>query len=501
MRFHGLDFMKFEENSKLLNRYLPAVLFLVAFFWKLPYINVRDISLDEPYSIYNAQKGVIDIIKISTEGEPTPPLFMLLLHFWIKLFGLEPASVRFLPLIFNALTVVFVYLTGKRFFSFWAGMIASGLFLFSTAHFFHGLETRAYSLKALETAASLYFYLGYIKNRNDRKALAGLVASNIMLVYTHYFGWFVVFSQLLSNLLYLRSYKTLWSHYKPQLYTFLGFIPMLWVLVNQFLISKKYGTYVEYPKPFDYINHLYAFLNSKYFVWIVLYTLGAGLVFLTINLILKRKAYFSLHAVTLLIWWIVPYTVMFFVSWKIPMFNGRYTLFTTIGMYLLAGALIDLLFVRNKFILPLVSVFVLASMYYYLQILPRSTGYRELKKSIEYVKSIKKEGDIIIIYPKWSELQFAYYYDRTLFMDHEDIYNTLKKNDVFRVWNQTNASWFIRDYPNRRVIYVQDGVIAQPNEQIFRYLDTTFVRVDSVHFPFTINVGVYELRDSTAKTN
>ncbi|HQO50320.1 MAG TPA: hypothetical protein PK939_07820, partial [Bacteroidales bacterium] len=136
-----------------------------------------------------------------------------------------------------------------------------------------------------------------------------------------------------------------------------------------------------------------------------------------------------------------------------------------------------------------------------LQILPRSTGYRELKKSIEYVKSIKKEGDIIIIYPKWSELQFAYYYDRTLFMDHEDIYNTLKKNDVFRVWNQTNASWFIRDYPNRRVIYVQDGVIAQPNEQIFRYLDTTFVRVDSVHFPFTINVGVYELRDSTAKTN
>jgi len=157
MRFHGLDFMKFEENSKLLNRYLPAVLFLVAFFWKLPYINVRDISLDEPYSIYNAQKGVIDIIKISTEGEPTPPLFMLLLHFWIKLFGLEPASVRFLPLIFNALTVVFVYLTGKRFFSFWAGIIASGFFLFSTAHFFHGLETRAYSLKALETAAFALF--------------------------------------------------------------------------------------------------------------------------------------------------------------------------------------------------------------------------------------------------------------------------------------------------------------------------------------------------------
>ena len=99
---------------------------------------------------------------------------------------------RIVPLLFNAITVVFIYLTGKRFFSFWTGLVASGLFLFSSYHFFHGLQVRTYSLLSMSTASALYFYLNYLQDVKNRKAFAGLVLSNLFLVYSHYFGWFVV---------------------------------------------------------------------------------------------------------------------------------------------------------------------------------------------------------------------------------------------------------------------------------------------------------------------
>ena len=54
---------------------------------------------------------------------------MILTHFRIKPFGIGTYSVRFLPLLFNAFTVLFIYLAGKRFFGFWAGMIDSGMFV------------------------------------------------------------------------------------------------------------------------------------------------------------------------------------------------------------------------------------------------------------------------------------------------------------------------------------------------------------------------------------
>src|ERR1035437_4241326 len=113
------------------NIYLPALLFLISFCWKLYYIGTRDICLDEPFTIFHAQFGVWDILKLPTQNEPNPPLFMLLVHFWIKVFGISSNSIRILPLLFNAATVVFIYFIGKKFFSLWSGILASGIFILS----------------------------------------------------------------------------------------------------------------------------------------------------------------------------------------------------------------------------------------------------------------------------------------------------------------------------------------------------------------------------------
>lgn len=484
--------MRIDTNSKLLNFYIPLFLLLVGFFWKIFYIDHRDICLDEPFTIFNAQKSIGEIIKISTSTEPSPPLFMLLVHFWIKLFGISPFSVRLLPLVFNALTVLFIYFAGKRFFSFWTGLVASGLFLFSTLHFFHGLNTRTYSLVSLETAASLYFFLRYAENQKDRKALAGLIISNLLLVYSHYFGWFVILSQVISSFFYTRNLKMFFRFMIPPFATVFGFIPMVPIMIRLFLKKSDHGTWLTPPRPADYLNQLYRFLNSKEVFWMIVVVIGVGIIFTLIMVFRKQWKGFNISVLVLLLWWIVPYSVMFIVSSKLPMFNNSYNLFNSIGLYLFIGAVINFLFQKNKYFEPATGLAVLIFMCVYMRILPNDFAYREVSKSVDFVKSAKNENSIVILYPFWSDLQFTYYYNREIFTDHQNFYELMKKNDLFNVWGPPHTKQIIEANPNKRVIYMQDGPMKDPKSSIFSFLDSAYVKRDSVYFPQTIHVCVYD---------
>jgi uncharacterized membrane protein len=486
--------MRIDKDSKLLNFYIPLFLLFVGFFWKIFYIEHRDICLDEPFTIFNAQKSIGEIIKLSTSNEPTPSLFMILIHFWIKLFGIGSFSVRFLPLVFNAFTVLFIYFAGKRFFSFWAGLVASGLFLFSTLHFFHGLNTRTYSLVSLETAASLYFFLRYAENLKDRKALAGLIISNLLLVYSHYFGWFVILSQVISSFFYTRNLKMFFRFMIPPFATVFGFIPMIPIMIKQFITKSDHGTWLNSPKPLDYLNQLYRFLNYKEVFWMIVVVIGVGIIFTLIMVFRKQWKGFNISVLVLLLWWIIPYSIMFFASSKLPMFNNNYNLFNSIGLYLFIGAVINFLFQKNKYFEPAIGLAVLIFMCVYMRILPNDFAYREVSKSVDFVKSAKNENSIVILYPFWSDLQFTYYYNREIFTDHQNFYELMKKNDLFNVWGLPHTKQIIEANPNKRVIYIQDGSMKDQKSSIFRFLDSAYVKRDSVYFPQTIQVCVYDLK-------
>lgn len=485
--------MRTDNSSRLLNIYVPALLFIIAFCWKLLFINVRDISIDEPYSIFNAQKSVADILRIPAEGEPNPPLFMLLLHFWIKLFGIESYSVRILPLLFNSITIVFIYFTGKRFFSFWTGLMASGLFLFSTYHFFHGLEARTYSLLSMATASSLYFYLNFVQDSTNKKALAGLILSNLFLVYSHYFGWYVVFSQFLTSFFYARSLKMFFRFQIPSIVTAIGFLPMVPIVLKQFRKSSR-GTWLTPPNPEDYLMQFYFLINHKEVYKVILYVFGIGLIFTIFMIIKKKWKGFKIGVPVLLLWWFVPYTIMFLISPKLPMFNSRYILFNTIGLYLFIPALISILYQKNKYFEPLAGMVIVVFMFLNLRILPADFGHREVKNSVEFVKKYDTERNkrVIIIYPVWADLPFTYYYNKEIFNECDNFYTVCPKNDIYRVWGLSHAKNVMNALKGRRIIMYQEGLVTNPEEQFFEYLDSTYVRIDKGFFPQTYNVGIYE---------
>lgn len=481
----------FKENSTTLRYYIPFGLMLISFFWKFYFIDHRDISMDEPFTIFNAQKSVSAVIEISLKGEPNPPLFMLILHYWISLFGLDAASVRFVPLIFNTLTIPFIYFTGIRFFSFWTGFTATGLFILSGYHFFHALEARTYSLLVLQTAASVYFLFHYLNDQKNKRALLGLIITNILMVYSHYFGWFIILAQLLSSSLYIRNWKSLFNLAKPLMGTLIGFLPMIWIIFRQYEKSSK-GTWLEPARSIDYINQIYFFMNHRkvFFLFLILIALG---ILVTLISALKKKMINPVKGLfVLFIWWFVPYTIMFFLSSKIPMFAPRYILFNSIGLYLFFAALLSFTYQRKWLLEAVTGLLLLWTMYSELRVLPKDFYHREVRNAVEFARKHETGSTIFVIWPPWTDFQFNYYYDRSIFTNHEKYYEVMVNSGIFRVWGLPNTQQVVGRNPDKRVILLQDGVINDPKENIIGFLDSTYQRVDSAFFPQTIRVLVYD---------
>ena len=479
-------FLTADSTTKFI---IPALLFLTAIVWKLFFINHRDLCLDEPFTLFHSQKSVADIIKLSVEGEPNPPLFMLLLHFWIKITGIGTVAVRLLPLLLNGLTVFYIYFIGKRFFSIYTGIIASGLFLLSNFHFFHGLEVRTYSLLSLAVAAALYYYLKMLKEPGNWKIILALILSNLALVYSHHFGWFVIFMQFLCGFLYLKDKKAIRSILITIGISALAYIPLFVVLIKQFLRSSR-GTWIDAPgSNMEFIYQLYYLLNHRQVFRAVLVIMVAGIIFT-----IYKKSFKSLPSelLVLFLWWFVPYTIMFAVSFKIPMFITRYLLFNSIGLYLFIAAAIYYLFNRHRIIVPVIGLALLGIMGNWMRILPNSFSYREAKNAISYTKSQQQPDDAIIMYYSWNDMGFAYYYDRTIFQDTKNFTQRLAQNHIFPVQGLEGVIYIVERDEFKRIIYYLDGVREGSDRGILDYLSQKYVLTNSASFPQSIKVAIFE---------
>ena len=480
---------KLTHKELLSNWVVPFLLFGVGFLWKLFFISHRDVCLDEPFTIFHAQQSIGHILALSAEGEPNPPLFMLLLHFWIKLFGIGTIAVRLLPLIFSSLTVIFIYFTGKRFFGVYAGLIASGMFLFSNFQFFHGLEVRTYSLLSLAAASSLYFYLCVLKEPGNVKTLIALILSNLVMVYSHYFGWFVIFIQFISGFLYLKDKRVVKSLLIAQGVSFLAYLPFFFILIRQFLKSSQ-GTWIEPPgSGTDYFYQLNLLLNHKEVFNGLAWIFAAGVGFM-----IYKKSWRTLpkELLILFVWWFVPFTIMFLVSFKIPVFITRYLLFNAIGMYLFVAAAIVCLFNRHKILVPVAGLVVIALTVNRMRILPDYFANREVENAVRFVQTHQHPENTVFIYPYWDNVGFAYYFDRSIFQDAAHFDRRLARQQIYPVWGWGKVKSIVEETSPRKIVYYLNGPAPGDDDGIYQYLTRHYAMADSVFYPQTLNVFVFE---------
>lgn len=470
--------MKKKQNIYLKSFLIPVLIISLNLLFKSIFLSFNSIAGDEPYSIYHAQMNIGSIIKILSSGN-NPPFYEILLHFWIKLFGISPLSVRMPSLIFNSIAVLYVYKIGKTFFNLKVALTASLIFIFSDYQIMFAHEARVYALLGMLTAISFFLFLKLITtDKPMRKHLIFLTLINIIIIYTHFFGFFIL---ILETAFILINKDLITKYYKPLIISIiiiiLFYIPNINVLIIRTLDSSKNGTWV---KPVTSLGNLhdaiYWFSNNNRTVYLLVILLFyAGMLkitalyiktkfikfafmlgFIPIALLISISVFFKLPfiwrltSVSYVIFLFVSVFIVFFilvfnilknkkypelfiigafifplllffsVSFLIPVFKDRYLMFISVPFYITLAITINFLFneKRLSYFFSILSVIIFS-----LSVNPNVSNNRNVRETVSKIKELKSDNTIIYFCPNHFKLNFMYYYDINLF---KNVYSTYK---------------------------------------------------------------------------
>lgn len=112
--------------------------------------------LDETFSVWLANHSVADMLQWIVRIDQHPPLYYLLLHYWIGLDGDTPYHVRLISALFGTATIPIIYLIGKRMSGVVMGMVAAVLLALSLFNIYFAQETRMYTFLTFNAAVAIY---------------------------------------------------------------------------------------------------------------------------------------------------------------------------------------------------------------------------------------------------------------------------------------------------------------------------------------------------------
>jgi len=153
-------------------------------------LDAESIWYDEAYTIRVAHLGFWDVIADCSK-DVHPPAYLLLMRYWVHVFGDSVYSVRFPSVIFGLLSVYMAYRVGGSFFSGETGVLASAIMAVSLIHVRYSQDARMYPLLVLLTLLSMYFFHRTLILGKKGPDAAAYVLSTTLLVYTHNYGLFI----------------------------------------------------------------------------------------------------------------------------------------------------------------------------------------------------------------------------------------------------------------------------------------------------------------------
>jgi len=119
-------------------------------------LNIDGMWLDETFSVWLANHGVVEMLQWIVKIDQHPPLYYLLLHSWIARYGDTPYYVRLFSVLFSVGTIPIIYLIGKRISGVELGLAAAVFMALSPFHIRFAQETRMYTLLTFNAAVAIY---------------------------------------------------------------------------------------------------------------------------------------------------------------------------------------------------------------------------------------------------------------------------------------------------------------------------------------------------------
>lgn len=473
--------------------YIICFFLLLNVLLRSVFLTAEPISHDEPFTIYFSQFDPTNIIKYLSNYN-NPPLYELLLHYWLRLFGDSIYSIRALPVLLSSISVIYLIKIGETFFNRWVALMSACLHTLSTMAMWYSHDCRSYPLFMLLTLMSFYFFFLLLKQaENGYRKYGCYILNTILLLYSHYFGLLVLGLQLVNFIIYYYKYKKQFLQFSISFCIIISaFIPQLITTIQRTSYSVSQGTWIKAPVGIESIyNMLWSFSNEPVPTVICISILIIALIVFVFIYKTKMKNDFTLYAA---IWFALPLLGLFFISYKIPVFLSRYLIFILPAYYLLIAICCQSIFKKPNLKI-IVSLLVIVCFMFSFSISPSKK--RSIPELMEYISLKKNNETAIVVCPFDFILTYAFYHNRQMLKvedqssEYDELISKLKQENVYFV-NSVSSDFSNTLSSYKNIIYVDAAAdFAMPLNNVKETLSLSFKLDKTSSFPEIFTVYEY----------
>lgn len=413
-------------KKKLLDNSGIIVLFLLGLLLRAYCLGLRSFWYDEAVVLLEAQKNLIALFHINSEGIH-PPLYRLIMHFWLYL-GQSEGVIRIPSLIFSSISIIVGYKIVKLIFNKRVALYTALFITVSPFHIYYAQEVKSYSLFFLLSLASLYFFIKVTKE-NKIGLWLGYIFFTALSIYAHYFSFLSIFAQ---NLFLIFNYKRhekglLKKWVTAQCLVFLLFIPGLSACVQH--VRRVTGNFWIPPVSGENIfivfkNFTLGYYTSNFNFVFMQCLLGiiflSGIRSLMFSRLNEQKSFYweSSERLTLLLSYLsIPIIILALSKIIRPLFLDRALIVISFFYYIILSKGLEAMR-KNKIIfflvvfLSIILVTVSLKNYYEQNNFSATVGVASIKKqfreAMRYVSSNYRQGDKVILshYSSWPVFEY-----------------------------------------------------------------------------------------------
>lgn len=240
---------------------LLALAIIVGAILRVSTLARKSLWLDEIVTLRIASMDVGDIIIRNTiQAEPHPPLYYLLMHYWIQL-GSNEMILRFPSAFAGILTIPLMYGLLRQWFGRWSAIVAAWFLAIAPLHIWYSQEARMYALVCMLGLASTFFYSLGVR-LGDTLYWIAWSSVTVLGLYTDY-------SMLLLVLIQLTLFVPLWRKLRRHKVCCVGIPLAMWLLT--------FALFLPQVSPFVYQVKQIGREAVVYFVSLQRILLGLGL--------------------------------------------------------------------------------------------------------------------------------------------------------------------------------------------------------------------------------
>lgn len=471
----------------------------------------QSIRLDEAQSLWVSSKSVPAIIQYVIKDVHVP-LYEVILHFWMILFGANIIAARALSLLFFLLSLPILYLIAKKSSDRDVALLTVALYCLSPFILWYSFEARMYTLFILAACLSHFYFLKMIRSRGNRGEV-GYFFSTLCGLYTHYFFLLLLFTQgIYFTFLMYRRYKKYYpgqtrqfierqkreivAFLSPVVLALLFFLPWVGYFVLQGLAANTQPLIPEatiYDLFQTIVNFLFGFPSQiLQSVLVALWPLAViPIFFLFSERKIKTKVRNILYFILVTV---LPVAILFLVSYVKPVFLARYLIFVTPSFFFLLAWV--LFHISKQLSAVILGAFTLVMFVFVLvQNISAATPVKENYQAVaKYLDEHVTPSDLVAITSPFTIYPIEYYYHAPVQIV------TIPKWDVYSVGSippyttpefSKDMKQYAKTYEN---IYVVLSYDQGYQHKITTFLDTHYQRLFEKKFSSGLQLREYKLR-------